>query len=117
MFSEPQSVTVNAIANDLQRVSFGNRTGIFEDVADGQRLTIAHQSGKRSRRTVRFDITKVAADPLLDGVSRQYSMSAYLVVDHPLVGFDTAEIEDNISGLTDWCGVVGNLTKVVNGES
>lgn len=117
MFSEPQSVTVGAVAEDLPRVSFGNFNGIFEDSTAGLRLSIAHQNGARHRRTVRLDFTKVAADPLLDGVSKPYSMSAYLVIDHPRVGFDAASIEANAKALVGWLAVTGNLTKVVGGES
>lgn len=117
MFTEPQSVTVNAATIELPRTAFGDRNGLFESVADGIRLRISHVLGKRTRRQVRFDFTKTAADPLLDGVSRQYSMSAYLVIDQPQVGFDLAETETNVKALVDWCAVAGNLTKVTNGES
>jgi hypothetical protein len=117
MFSEPQSVTVSGAAKSLPRISFGDRSGTFENTGTGHKLRISHIIGKRTRRTVRLDVTKTAADPLLDGVSRQYSMSAYLVIDHPPVGFTTAEAEANAKALTDWLAVAGNLTKVVNGES
>jgi len=117
MFSEPQTVTVNAAAISLPRTSFGDRNGLFESISDGIRLRISHVLGKRTRRQVRLDFTKTAADPLLDGVSRQYSMSAYLVIDQPQVGFDTTETETNVKALVDWLAVAGNLTKVTNGES
>lgn len=117
MFTEPQTVTVNAIGIDLPRVSTGNRTGIFEKISAGIKMTIAHQLAKRSRRSVRFDFTETAADPLLDGVSRQYSMSAYLVIDHPPVGFTPEKVEQNAQALVDWLDSPGNLTKVLNGES
>jgi hypothetical protein len=117
MFSEPQNVTVNAATIALPRTAFGDRNGLFESVTDGLRLRISHVLGKRTRRQVRLDFTKTAADPLLDGVSRQYSMSAYLVIDQPQVGFDAVEIEANAKVLTDWLAVPGNLTKVANGES
>lgn len=117
MFTEPQSVTVNAVAKSMPRVELGARTGTFENVSTGHRLRITHLLGKRNRRIVRLDVTKIAADPLLDGVSREYSMSAYLTIDHPPVGFSTTEQEQNVQALVDWLDTVGNLTKVVNGES
>lgn len=117
MFSEPQSVTVSGAAKSLPRVSFGDRKGIFENASTGHTLSVTHVNGKRNRHTVRLDITKTAADPLLDGVSRQYSMSAYLVLDKPLVGFTAVEAEANAKALVDWFAVAGNLTKIVNGES
>lgn len=116
MFSEPQAVTVNAVADSLPRTSFSPK-GVFSNTTTGRVLSIAHAIGKRNRRTVRFDVTKTAADPLLDGVSRQYSMSAYLVIDHPSVGFTATEVLNNVKALNDWCAVAGNLAKVVGGES
>lgn len=117
MFSEPQSLTVNGAAVNLPRVAFGDRNGTFEAPASGLRLRVSHLLGRRNRRTVRIDFTKTAADPLLDGVSREYSMSAYVVVDHPSLGFTPAEVEANTKVLTTWLGVTGNLSKVAGGES
>lgn len=117
MFTEPQTVKAGADSISLPRVSYGDRNGLFENIPTGLRLRVSHLLGKRTRRNVRLDFTKTAADPLLDGVSRQYSMSAYVVIDHPQVGFSASEIEANAKSLTDWLAVAGNLTKVVNGES
>jgi len=117
MFAEPQSITVNGVAASLPRTEFGNRSGVFESLAAGLRLRVSQVMGRRNRRTVRVDISKTAADPLLDGVSRKYSMSAYLVIDDPELGFTPKEIEDNVKSLTTWLTVPGNLTKVVAGES
>lgn len=116
MFSEPQTVTIAAAAKPLPRVSFGDRKGIFED-PDGNRLSIVHTMGRRNRHTVRLDVTKTAADPLLDGVSRQYSMSAYLIIDVPPVGFTNVEQKDVAKAIADWCAVAANTTKVIGGES
>lgn len=117
MYTEPQSVTVATVATPLPRVAMGDHTGSFEDTGKGLKLSIQHQLGARTRRTARIDFTKTAADPLLDGVSRQYTMSAYVVLNHPVVGFNAAEVEANAKALTDWLSVAGNLTKLANGES
>jgi hypothetical protein len=116
MFSEPQTVTINAVAKALPRIAFGDRKGVFED-ALGNRLTISHTFGRRNRHNARLDITKTAADPLLDGVSRQYSMSVQLIVDYPPVGFDNSERAINAQALVDYLDGAGILTKVVGGES
>lgn len=118
MFADPQSVTINAVAKTLPRVSTVDRTSTYEDAANGLVLKVSHVNGKsRTRRTVRLDVTKTAADPLLDGVSRQYSMSAYLVIDIPVVGFSTTEVSQNSQGLIDYLDTAANLTKIVAGES
>jgi len=117
MFSEPQHVFVSAVDKSLPRVSFGDQSGTFENVTEGLRLRISHSKGKRTRRTVRLDVTKTAPDPLLDGVSKEYSMSVYTTIDHPLVGFSAADVEKYSQTLVDYCDTAGVLTKVINGES
>lgn len=117
MFTEPQSVTVNAVAKTLPRVSFGDRSGVFQTSDGAFTLKVSHDLRNRNRRTVRLDITKTAADPLLDGVSRPYSMSAYVVLDHPQVGFDNTEVTNNLKALIDWLAVSANQAKIVGGES
>ncbi len=117
MFSEPLAITVNAVAKSLNRTAFGDRRGTFSSVVDGLKLTVNHTSGKREASVVRFDIEKIAADPLQDGVSKPYSMSVWLTVNRPLVGFSVAEQNYNVQALVDWLDVPANLTKVLNGES
>lgn len=117
MFSEPQTITVATVAKSLQRIAMGNRDGSFESTVDGIKMRVLHVIGKRTRRTVRIDFTKTAADPLLDGVSRQYSHSVQLVIDQPPVGFSAVELQNNLKALTDWASVSANAVKFVNGES
>lgn len=117
MYTEPQTVTVNAVASTLPRVSFGDRSGVFQTSDGAIALKIAHDLRSRSRRTVRIDFAKTAADPLLDGVSRQYTMSAYVVVDHPKVGFSNTEVVNNLKALKDWLAASTNIDKMVGGES
>lgn len=117
MFSEPQTVTVATVAKTLPRVSYGDRSGVFQTSDGAFTLKVSHDLRNRNRRTVRLDITKTAADPLLDGVSRPYSMSVYAVVDHPTVGFSGTEVSDNLKALVDWLAVSANTAKLVGGES
>jgi len=116
MFAEPQVTTVNAVADDLNRIEFGNRKGVFANPEGTRTLTISHDVRNRARRTVRMDYAKVAADPLLDGVSKRYTMSVYFVIDHPLVGFSIDEIQDNLEALIDW-STDAQILKVIGGES
>lgn len=117
MFTDPQTVTVNAVGKTLPRVSVGDRKATYESPADGITLNFTHVVGKRNRHTVRLDIVKTAADPLLDGVSRQYSMSAYTVVDVPPLGFSLAEQKLNVKALLDYLNASTNTEKVLAGES
>lgn len=117
MFADPQTVTVNAVAKTLPRVSVGDRKASYESTADGLGLTITHVVGKRNRHTVRLNIDKTAADPLLDGVSKAYSMSAYIVIDVPPLGFTLAEQKLNVKALLDHLNASTNTDKVLAGES
>lgn len=117
MYSDPQTVTVNAVAQTLPRVSAGVNQGVFQTSDGNTKLSVSHAYGKRNRRTVRLDFRKIAADPLLDGVSREYSMSAYVVIDHPTVGFTNTEAEKNTKALLDTLAASGFLTKLIGGES
>lgn len=117
MFADPQTVTVNAVNKSLVRTDVGNRKALYESAADGLTLTLSHVKGRRNRHTVRLDISKTAADPLLDGVSRVYSMSAYLTVDVPDVGFSLTEQDINVKALVDWLAAGTNADKVLAFES
>jgi hypothetical protein len=51
---------------------------------------------------IRVDFRKVAADPLATGYNKSYSMSTYLVVDVPEVGFSLAEQKYIVDALTGY---------------
>lgn len=119
MFSEPQTLTVNAVAKNLRRVSMGDRKGAFElqDGTTKYALQISHELKNRSRRLVKFLTTKTAADPLLDGVSREYPMNCQLIIDTPKVGYSATEVGQIVQALVDWLDVPANLAAFVGGES
>lgn len=98
-FADPQSVTINAIANSLPRVSSGVHTGEFAKDDGNVALKISHQYGKRNRRMIRLDHKKVAADPFASGLNVQYGMSVHVVVDTPNVGYTVAEAKQVVDGL------------------
>lgn len=119
LFSDPQSVTLNAVANSLPRVSVGDRTASYVKDDETVKLTIGHSSTNRGRvrRQVRLDLTKVAADPFVAGSSREVSSSVYLVIDEPDdSAFSNTELLDNTKGLLSWL-TDANVTKVIAGES
>ncbi len=98
-FADPQSVTISGTAISLPRVSSGTNSGGFK-ASDGlTALTVSHQNGNRNRRTIRLQTTKVGADPLLSGANNYYSMTTYLVVDTPKVGYTVAEAKAVVDAL------------------
>jgi hypothetical protein len=119
MFTDPQSITVNAVANVLPRVQT-NQSGAVYSKDDGNlKLTISSAYGKRTRRTARVDFRKTAADPLFPAQNTPYSMSVYIVADVPPVGFTIVEQKQIVDSLTAWLTASSgaNVTKVLGGES
>lgn len=118
-FSDPQTVTINAIANTLPRTGSGENTGSFSKDDGNVKMSVTHSYGKRTRRTIRLDHRKVAADPLVAAQNLNYSMSMYIVVDVPPFGYSPAEAKQV------WDGFIANLaassavntTKFLGGES
>lgn len=118
MFTDPQTLTINAVANTLPRTPTGANAGQFTKDDGNVKLTVSHQLGKRNRRNVRVDFRKVAADPLSTGFNKEYSMSAYLLIDTPVVGFTIVEQKQIVDALTAWltASTGANVTKVLGGE-
>lgn len=117
--SDPQTVTVNAVAKSLPRVSSSDYSGAFQDIADGLVLRVSHTFGRRNRDVVRLEVSKISADPLVPATNAPYSMSITLTMDTPPQGFSTTEITNNLKALVDWftAGSYAQTTKVVNKES
>lgn len=118
-FSDPQSITINGAASSLLRTSSGDNTGAFTKDDGNIKLSVSHQYGKRTRRTIRLDHRKVAADPLVAAQNLNYSMSVYVVVDVPPVGYSPAEVKQIMDGLLGnlEAASAANEVKFLGGES
>lgn len=118
-FADPQSVTINAVANTLPRVGAPAGQGAFSK-DDGNVVLKISSTGtaKRKRFSIRLDHRKVAPDPLLTTQNAQYSMSAYLVVDVPIVGYTLAEQKQIVDGLTAYltASTGARVTQLLGGE-
>lgn len=119
MFTDPQEVTVSAVARSLPRTSTGDNSGAFKQSTGATGLAISHQYGKRSRHTVSLTDTKTTADPLVSGSSFYASMTVRLIVDMPTVGYTVAEAKAIVDGLTKFLtdGAGAAATKIIGGES
>lgn len=117
MFTDPQSITVNAVAQSLPAISRNSENSIYQKDDGLFKLTIARQfRTERARYTIRIDANKTAADPLVASNNRIYSQSVYIVMDKPLVGYSNAEAQQLASALTAWA-TSGNILKVLGGET
>lgn len=118
-FADPQSVTINAVAQTLPRVSSGENAGVFRKDDSSVELKVSHSSGKRNRRVIRLNHNKVATDPLMPTVNAPYSMSVSLVVDAPLVGYTVAEQKQIVDALTAYLTASSGarVTQLLGGEN
>lgn len=119
MFPDPQSVTINGTANTLPRTGSGNNSGVFRKDDGTVAMSISHQYGKRTRRQIRIDHKKVAADPLVSAQNLEYSMSMYIVVDVPPVGYTPTEVKQIWDGFLAnlAASTAANTVKFLGGES
>jgi hypothetical protein len=117
-FADPQTVTINAVAQTLPRVGSAAGAGAFQKDDGTVKLSMAHTYAKRTRRTVRLDHSKIAADPLISAQSIKYSMSAYLVIDMPITGYTVAEAKQIVDGLTAYLTASSGarVTQLLGGE-
>lgn len=117
MFADPQSLTVNAVAKSLPRVSTQGRTSKYENPTEGLTLDVNHRITKtQTSRLVKVTKTKIAADPLDPTVNQSYSMSAHVVINTPVSGFTDAEQLQIVKALKDFL-TDANIGKITSGES
>lgn len=115
-YTDPQSVTINAVAQSLPRTSTGASESVYTKADGTVKLRISHQIAKsRTRRMIRLDQTKIAADPLT-AVNSQLSASVYIVIDEPKIGFDDAELDYLVDALVGWL-TSGNIAKALGSET
>jgi hypothetical protein len=118
MLSDPQTVTINAVANTLAATLRGVNESAYTKDDGNVKLSIKHSYGARSRRVVRLDFRKIAADPLT-AVNKEFSLAAYLVIDTPKVGFTVAEAKQVVDALTVYLAASSGaaVTAVLGGQS
>lgn len=117
--ADPQSVTINTVARTLPRVSVDKSAATYQEAAGDLKMAVSSSYGKRTRRAVRIDFRKTAADPLFPAQNAPYTMSCTLVVDVPVTGFTVTEQKQIVDALTGWttASTGANLTKFLGGES
>jgi hypothetical protein len=118
-FSDPQTLTINAVANTLPRTSSGTNSGIFTKDDGTVRLSVQHSSGKRKQNNIRVDFQKIAPNPLISAQNIMYSMSVNLRIDQPLTGFTVAEAKQIVDALTAYLTASSGarVTQLLGSES
>lgn len=118
-FSDPLTVTLSGSAKTLPRVSSGDNTGSFQTNDGTLKLSVASQYGKRNRRTIRLEHSKIAPDPLISSANIRHSMTSYLVIDTPTTGYTVAEAQAVVDALMGFLTASSGAatTKLLGGEN
>jgi len=118
-FSDPQSITVNAVAQSLPRVSTGTNESSYRKDDGSYRMSIRHSYGKRTRTNIKVDFVKVAADPFTPSINKEINMNVGFTVDRPVAGFTNTEIKYVADALVAYLTASSgaNVTKLLGGES
>jgi len=118
-FSDPQSVSIGGTAVPLPRTSSGVNSGAFTAADGTASLVVSHAYGKRTRRTVRINHSKIAPDPLISAQNIRHSMSVYLVVDAPVTGYSVAEQKSIVDALAAYLSASSGArtTQLLGGEN
>lgn len=112
--ADPQ-VLPAPLSLDLNRI--GSTLGEFGSADANYELTVSHSRNSRSRHMVKLSQRKVATDPLLPSVNKEYSQSVHVVIDHPRQGFSSTEIVALTDVFVKYLSTVGLTTKLVQGQA
>jgi len=118
-FADPQSVTISAATTPLPRVSVGDDRSEYVSGDGLISLTASHDYGKRTRRLLRIDTSKITADPFKPADNVKVSMACYVVFDLPPAGYTPAEALAVYTGFKTQFSASSDLliTKLLGGES
>jgi len=102
MFTDPQVVTVNAVAKSMPRISTGGTKSTYQINDLSFTLNLSHTTAKdRIRSMARIDQRAIVPDPLT-AVNDYETLSVYLVIDRPLAGFTSTQVNQLITGFKTW---------------
>jgi len=118
-FTDPQSVTVNAVARSLPRFLSGTTVGTFVSADGITKLTI-DPNGTKSRRSNKAAIRENVniTDPVT-GLTKVDSHSFTIIANRPLTGVSDAVSEQLASAFITWltANSNANLKKLLAGEN
>lgn len=118
-FTDPQSVTISSVAIPLPRTSVGKDTSTYMSADGLVKLSASHAYGRRTRRVLRLDHSKLTADPFIPAQNTKVSMSNYIVFDVPVAGYSSSDVTAVYQGFKAlFTGTSDALiTKLLGGES
>jgi len=117
--TDPQSITIAGTTTPLPRVATGKNLSEYLS-ADGLiKLGASHAYGRRTRRVLRIDHSKITADPFIPTQNAKVSMSCYMVFDVPPAGYTNTQQLDVYTGFKTLFSATSDaaITKLLGGES
>jgi hypothetical protein len=117
--ADPNSVTISGATTSLPRTSVDEDRSEYTS-ADGLiQLIASHDYGKRVRRMIRLDTSKLTSDPFKPAENVKVGMSVYTVFDLPPAGYSNAEALAAWVGFNTLLTATSNavVTKILGGES
>lgn len=118
-FADPQAIKISGVTTSLPRISTGKNESTYQS-ADGLiTLKAASQYGKRTRQTIRLDLSKITADPFVPAQNMKVGTSIYLVFDSPVAGYTDAELKAAYDGFIEALQATSSklITQLLGGES
>lgn len=118
-FTDPQTITISAIAIPLPRTNVGNNGSEYTSGDGLVKLSASSAYSRRNRRVLRLDHSKITSDPYIPTQNAKVSMSNYIVFDLPVVGYSTTEAVAVYNGFKALYTATSDalITKLLGGES
>lgn len=104
--ADPQVVTVNAVAQSMPRLQSDGKSAVYANADESFKLSVSHEKpvvkGKtRVRSLARIDQRAIVTNPL-DSTNDYDTLTVYLVIDRPEVGFSSTQVDQLVSGFKTW---------------
>jgi len=118
-FTDPLSITISGTTTPLPRVSVGDDRSEYQSGDGLILLSASHDYGKRTRRVLRIDTSKLTSDPFKPAENVKVSMSNYMVFDTPPARYTAAEVLAVYQGLKTLFTASSDamIIKLLGGES
>ena len=119
MLADPQSITINAVGFSLAKTSSEPNKGIYTDPTAAVQGRVAHTYGRRTRRAIQLQHTKIAPDPFVPAQNVKFSSTISIVFDIPPTGYTPTELKQIWDGLANQLSASSGalVTKVLGGEN
>lgn len=108
MLTDPQTITVNAVAKAMPRVKQDGLSSLYQLADETFKLEISHQTNSkkgstfnRIRSLIRFTQRAIVTNPL-DSTNDYDTLSIQIVIDRPNYGFTSAQLDQLRAGLATW---------------